>query len=118
LVSTQTPRIAPKSSIRLPSPTASPEMLWPPPLIDTSISRERPKSMHATTSATPAQRTIAAGRRSIIAFQTERDSSYASLPGSSSGPRRRARSSSASFESNANGVPLIVRALTIVASVA
>ena len=64
-------------------------MLWPPPLIDSGSPRSRAALTPATTSVTPRQRTISAGRRSIMAFQTERASSNPGLPGSRSGPRTR-----------------------------
>jgi len=50
-------------------------MLWPPLLIATSRSCSRAKRIAATTSAVPRQRATSAGRLSIIAFQTVRDSS-------------------------------------------
>jgi hypothetical protein len=44
-------------------------------LIESGTSCSRAKRTPATTSATPRQRAIAAGRRSIIAFHTVRASS-------------------------------------------
>jgi hypothetical protein len=58
-----------------PSQVPLPATLWPPPRTATSRSWARAKRTAATTSATPAQRAINAGRRSIEAFQTLRASS-------------------------------------------
>ena len=69
--STHTPRISDMSSISPPSQTARPAMLWPPPLIDSGRPCSRAALTPAMTSATPRQRTMSAGRRSIIAFQTD-----------------------------------------------
>ena len=50
-------------------------MLWPPPLTASVAPRSAAKRTQACTSSTPSGRAIAAGRRSIIAFQTVRASS-------------------------------------------
>ena len=50
-------------------------MLCPPPLIDIATPCSRANVTPAMTSAVPRHRTISAGRRSIIAFQTVRASS-------------------------------------------
>ena len=50
-------------------------MLWPPPLTDERQPVLARRANAATTSAVPRQRAISAGRRSIIAFHSERDSS-------------------------------------------
>ena len=57
------------------SHTAVPATLWPPPRTAISRSRSRAKRTAATTSATPVQRAMQAGRRSIAPFQIERASS-------------------------------------------
>ena len=63
------------SSMSPPSQHARPAMLWPPPLIVSGRPNSRAALTPAMTSAVPRQRTITAGRRSIIAFQSDRDSS-------------------------------------------
>ena len=85
---THTPRIRDMSSINPPSHTASPAMLWPPPFIDNATPCSRAKLTRATTSATPRQRAMSAGRRSIMAFQIERVSSYPGSLARISSPRR------------------------------
>jgi hypothetical protein len=57
-----------------PSASARPAMLWPPPFMDTAMPVSRAKLTHATMSAVPIHRAISAGRRSIIAFHSARDS--------------------------------------------
>ena len=61
--------------INPPSQTAMPGVLWPPPRTETSSRWSRAKRTAAMTSATPPQRAISAGRRSIMPFQTRRVSS-------------------------------------------
>jgi len=55
--------------------TALPAMLCPPPFTATTKSWAPANLTAAMTSETPAQRTIIAGRRSIMPFQTRRASS-------------------------------------------
>ena len=55
-----------RSIIRPPSQTAKPGTPWPPPRTATTRLWVRAKVTAAMTSATPAQRTIRAGRRSIM----------------------------------------------------
>ena len=73
--SMRTDFIGDKSIITPPSQTALPAMLWPPPRTESSAPVSRAKSTAALTSAAPAHRTMTAGRRSIIAFQTLRAAS-------------------------------------------
>jgi hypothetical protein len=63
------------SIVSAPSASASPAMLWPPLRIDRSTPWWRAKFTQATTSATPRQRAISAGRRSIMPFHSWRASS-------------------------------------------
>ena len=58
-----------------PSQTAFPATLCPPPRTDSTRSRSRASATPRTTSAVLRQRTIAAGRRSIMALNTERAAS-------------------------------------------
>ena len=59
-----------------PSHVEKPATLWPPPRTASGRSLLRAKPTAAITSATPAQRTITAGRRpSNIPFQTRHASS-------------------------------------------
>ena len=73
--STRTAFIGERSIIRPPSHEALPAMLWPPPRTATSRFRAPAKRTAATTSASVAHWRIAAGRRSIIAFQSVRAAS-------------------------------------------
>ncbi len=73
--STRTDFIAARSIISPPSQAALPAMLWPPPLTASSSWCSRAKRTAWTTSAAPAARTIAAGRRSIMPFHRVRDTS-------------------------------------------
>ena len=67
--STDTARIAERSMTTPPSHTAVPATLWPPPRTAISRSWSRAKRTAATTSATPVQRAMQAGWRSIAPFQ-------------------------------------------------
>ena len=67
--STHTARIAERSMTTPSSHTAVPATLWPPPRTAISKSRSRAKRTAATTSATPVQRAMQAGRRSTAPFQ-------------------------------------------------
>jgi hypothetical protein len=58
-----------RSMTRPPSHIELPATLWPAPRTATSSSCERAKFTALITSATPAQRTIKSGRRSIIALK-------------------------------------------------
>ncbi len=69
---TLTDFIRERSIMSPPSQTALPAMLWPPPRTARSRSCFRAKLTARITSAAPAQRTIKAGRLSIIAFQIAR----------------------------------------------
>src|SRR5688500_14999516 len=62
--------------------------------MDNGMACSRAKFTPVTTSATPRHLMIAAGRLSIIAFQTERESSYPGSPGNRSCPRSRVFSES------------------------
>ncbi len=73
--STRIPFIPDRSTTTPPSQTALPVTLWLPPRIATGSPCSRAKPTAAITSATPAQRAISAGLRSIIPFQTLRASS-------------------------------------------
>jgi hypothetical protein len=73
--STRTDFIADRSIIRPPSQAALPAMLWPPPLTASRSWCSRAKFTARMTSAAPAARTIAAGRRSIMPFHNVRDTS-------------------------------------------
>ena len=73
--STLTLFIGDRSIISPPSQTALPVMLCPPPFTDTKSRWSRANRTADITSATPAQRAINAGRRSIIPFHTRRASS-------------------------------------------
>ncbi len=73
--STRTDFIADRSSISPPSHAALPAMLWPAPLTASNSLCSRAKFTAFMTSAAPAARTIAAGRRSIMAFHSERAAS-------------------------------------------
>ena len=59
--STRTARIAERSIMTAPSPTACPATLWPPPRIETGIWCARANPTAATTSAAPVARTTSAG---------------------------------------------------------
>jgi hypothetical protein len=73
--STLTLLIGDRSIISPPSQTALPVMLWPPPRTASNSPWARAKRTAAITSATPAQRAINAGRRSIMPFHTWRAAS-------------------------------------------
>jgi hypothetical protein len=57
--------IVERSIMTPPSQTARPATLWPPPRMESGRFSARAKAMARMTSAAPAQRTIAAGLRSI-----------------------------------------------------
>ena len=57
------------------SQVEKPGMLWPPHRTATISSCSRAKRSAATTSSLPVGRTISAGRRSIMLFQTARAAS-------------------------------------------
>ena len=65
-------------------------MLWPPPRTELTMRCSRANCTARTTSTVPLQRAISAGRRSIIAFQTWRTSSYGASSAASSVPRNAA----------------------------
>ena len=73
--STRMPFIGPRSMTTPPSQTDSPGKLWPPPRTAVSRPVRRANLSAEMTSATPAQRAISAGKRSIDPFQTLRCSS-------------------------------------------
>ncbi len=73
------------------SQSARPATPWPPPRTAISSPASRPKRTAATTSAVEAHCAISAGRRSIIALNSARASSYAASPGSSSVPANPSR---------------------------
>ena len=73
--STWMPFISQRSITIPPSQTERPGKLWPPPRTATRRPVARANRTAAMTSATPAQRAISAGRRSIDPFQTRRCSS-------------------------------------------
>jgi hypothetical protein len=66
--------------------TASPAMLWPPPLIDSGMPCVRARQRPRHDVRTPAHRRNQSAARSIIAFHTERASSYPESPGWSKAP--------------------------------
>ena len=86
--STRTARMFDKSIIMPPSQTAWRATPCPPPRTATVSPWSRAKSTAAITSATPSQRTIKLGRRSIIPFQTRRAASYSASPGRRIRPRK------------------------------
>ena len=63
------PFIGERSITSPPSHSACPPTPWPPERTATSRSRSRAKRTAATTSATPVQRAMQAGWRSIAPFQ-------------------------------------------------
>ena len=73
--STRTSQSGVRSSISPSSGTASPRTPWPPQRTPSSSPAARPARTAAATSAALAQRAIARGRRSTIAFQTVRAAS-------------------------------------------
>jgi hypothetical protein len=73
--STRTPFIGERSIITPSSQTPFPATLWPPPRTAINEAFTRAKLTAITTSATPVQRAISAGRLSIIPFQTRRAAS-------------------------------------------
>src|SRR5213593_3854148 len=81
-----------------PSLVPCPGALWPPPRTETRTPSDRAKLTVCWTSAAPRHRTIRAGRRSTLPFQTRRASSYLASPATTSSPRtlRRRLSMSAS----------------------
>ena len=78
--STRTAFIGERSTMTPPSATACPATLCPPPRTETGWPCSAANVTAATTSALVRQRTITPGRRSIIAFQTARASSYPASP--------------------------------------
>src|SRR3954470_10560717 len=109
--STRMPFIADRSITRPSSQLPWPFAEWPPQRTATSMAFARANSTAWITSATPAQRAIAAGRRSNIPFQTLRASSYPGLSAVSTSPR----SASVSWATAACGTPTLVvmRALLV-----
>ena len=86
--STRTAFIRERSITSPPSHVALPAMLCPPPRTASSSPLSRANPTPRTTSAVVAQRAMTAGRRSIIAFQILRASSYEPSPGRSTSPPR------------------------------
>src|SRR5262245_61653937 len=109
--STHTPRISDMSSMSAPSATARPAMLCPPPLMQSRRPCSRANRTHSITSDVPRQRTTAAGRRSIMLFQTVRESSKPASSGMSRGPRSRPRQPAKIPGDRSIAWPSIVRAL-------
>jgi hypothetical protein len=70
--STRTPFIGERSIMTPSSQTPFPATLWPPPRTATRSPLVRAKFTALTTSATPVQRAMTAGRLSIIPFHTRR----------------------------------------------
>src|SRR3954468_20302883 len=87
------PLIGPRSMTIPPSQTDAPGKLCPPPRTAMTRSFCLANLTAAMTSATPAQRAIRAGERSIDPFQTLRPSSYARSVGRMSCPRNEPSSS-------------------------
>ena len=79
----------------MPSDVPRPAPLWPPPRTATSTpSRPRTIDIAAMTSAVSTQRAITCGREVMDPLWTGATSSYAGSPGTRTGPRNAARSSS------------------------
>jgi hypothetical protein len=92
--SRRVPRMGERSITRPSSHRACPATACPPPRTAAASSRSRAKRTAAITSATPVQRAMSAGRRSICPFQIFRAWSYPPSSGVSSSPRKSARSPS------------------------
>jgi hypothetical protein len=111
--STRTPRICDRSTTMPRSATAVPATLWPPPRTASSSRRSRANCTAAATSDVPAQRTISAGRLSIMPFQTRRARSYSGWPSVSTSPSSRAASSTTASEA----APYVVVVSLVVMSI-
>jgi len=86
--STRMPFMGERSRTTPPSVVEKPGMLWPPPRTASGSPSLRANSTPRTTSDTPAQRMMSAGRASCAAFQIDRAWSYCSLAGVTSSPCR------------------------------
>lgn len=88
------PRIRDRSTRSPPSQVPWPAMLCPPPRTAMGRPASRAWARAASTSAVSRQRTMSAGRRSIIALKTRRTVSYSGSAGVISCPRSAVRSCS------------------------
>src|SRR6516165_9067978 len=86
-------RISDRSMTRAPSQTPKPAALWPPPRTAISVPCSRADRTQVMTSAVSRQRTMAAGRLSIMALYTARAWSYPGSPGMIRSPRMAVASS-------------------------
>ena len=100
------------SSVRPPSATAVPAMLWPPPRTDSARPCSRAKPTAATTSAVPLAWTTSAGVVSIMPFHSRVASVEARLPGQ----EHRAADVDDRLGGHAASVPIAVRSAATNAS--
>ena len=84
--STSTVFMALNEIIKPPSPTAFPAMLWPAPKMESRTPCSAANFTDSLTSPSARQTTMRSGRRSIMAFHSDRASSYSADSGVSRSP--------------------------------